>query len=343
MILDARMFDTFDRCQRRFAHERTHEPRTVTPTGLMYAGVEGSMTSADPCEGAKDAITQKTAWMDVNAGDLSPISAVRHVEAMAEVIGLALREKLGRATRPQPQSLGEHEWHSSLFVCSGKLHRIILVSYIDDDTLRSFAHSWGTIGELVAMQHPLTLTLVVIGAQRGGRRHSPWAKGFLHPIQKQLRIGRRKEGQADGFTTGWKEVWREQSGIKAETWLERMKSDEQLGDLIVSRRMQYRAEDGRMVQARKDMLTLAGQMESASPDAPMRRSSCDEIGRGACPFQPVCYSPLGLKVEDFPHLYRERETLHVELKAGTLAGHTDGHMPLPTSAHTAQHPPAAGS
>ena len=41
MILSAPRYDVFDRCPRRYALERTHEPRSISPLGLMYAGVEG--------------------------------------------------------------------------------------------------------------------------------------------------------------------------------------------------------------------------------------------------------------------------------------------------------------
>jgi hypothetical protein len=327
MILTSQLFDTMDRCERRLAFERDHQPTSITPLGLLYAAVEGSLVASDPCEGAKWAIADVTQSRDVNAGDLSPISAVKHAEAMAEVIGLALREKFGQAKMPEPVAFHEHEWQSNLFECRGQLHRIILGSYLDDDSLRSFAHSWQTIGELAALERSLTLTVVIIGAQRGGRRHSPWSKGFLHPIQKTLRIGRRKAGQGDGFTTGWKEIWREQSDIKAETWLDRMKTDEMLGDLIVTRKIQYRGEDERMKAARREMLILADQMGSASVDAPMRRSSCDEIGRGACPWQPVCYSPVPVSPDDLPHLYRIREMRPEVPAGGTLAGHTFAHTP----------------
>jgi hypothetical protein len=240
----------------------------------------------------------------VNAGDLSSLSAVRHVESMAEVIGLALRAKLGRASMVPRARLGEHEWQSNLFECRGDLHRIILCSHIDDDSLRSFAHSWGTIGELAALERSITLTAVIIGAQRGGRRHSPWAKGFLHPVQKSLRFAPRKKD--DGFTANWKTCWREQTEIKAETWVERMKTDEVLEELIVSRRIQYKGDDARMVQARKDILSLAELQVRARTSDPMRRSSCDEIGRGPCPWQAVDYSPTPVTPADLPHLYRLR-------------------------------------
>ena len=214
MILEPRIFDTFDRCPRRYALERTHEPRSISGLGLMYAGVEGGVVAPDPGEGAKDAVRAVTAVKDVDAGPLAAISAVRHVGLMAEVIALALRRKLGPMARLQdPVHMGKHQWHSGLFETrSAILHRFVLVSHIDDDVLRGFAHSWGTVGELAALGRDVTLTFIAIGAQRGGRRHGAWSKCFQHPVQKtMLRFGRRKG--SNGFTSGWLErCWREHDG-----------------------------------------------------------------------------------------------------------------------------------
>lgn len=307
MILSAQLFHTFDRCGRRLAFERDYEATSISSLGLLYAAVEAALIGSDPAQSAKDAILALTQRLDVTSGELSPISVVRHVESMAEMIALALQAKLGHMKRLDPIPFGDHRWQSNLFEDrSGFLHRLILVSHMDDDTLRAFAHSWGTIGELAALERPLALTIVIIGAQRGGRRHSAWSKGFQHPIQKVLRFQQRKK--ADGFTQGWKEIWREQSDIKAETWLERMQIDDILPELIVSRRINYRADDERMKAARRDMLALIPMMVAVTTEEPMRRSSCDELGRGACPFSPCCYSPTPVTPQDLPHLYRLRET-----------------------------------
>lgn len=307
MILSAALYDTWDRCPRRLALERTHEPRSVSSTALLYAGIEGGIVADDPGAGAIDACRSITARYDVRSGDLAPMSAVRHIGWMAEVIALTLRRKLGVAQRLPRVPFVSHEWQSGLFEFRSGLHRIVLCSYLDDDSLRGFAHAWGTVGELAALERDVTLTAVVVGAQRGGRRHSHWAKCWQHPVQKSaLRFSRRKGGKAEGFTDRWREVWRELTDISAATWLDKMVADDVLGDLIVSRRIPYRDEDARMVQARADMLAILPQMESASVDDPMRRSSCDEVGKPSCPFQPVCWSPTPVAVGELEHLYRRR-------------------------------------
>lgn len=303
MILTARDLDAFDRCPRRFAFEQQFSPRTISPLGLLYAAVEASLTANDPSQGSKDAILDVTSRLEVASNDLSPLSTVHHVEMLSEIISIALRARYGRAKRIPDVALDAHQWRSNLFeLKSGDLHRIILTSDLNDDSLRSFAHSWLTIGELAALERPLTLTVIIIGASRGGRRHSPWTKAFQHPIQKSALRFKRKKAE-EGFTDKWKEVWREQTEIKAETWLERMKTDDVFDDLIASRGVRFRGDDNRMIQARREMIEIADLISTARTDAPMRRSSCDEIGRGACPFQNVCYHPNPVTPADFPHLY----------------------------------------
>jgi hypothetical protein len=185
MILTAAQYDTFDRCSRRLGLEKTHEPRSISPLALLYAGIEGGLLEGKPL----DAIRAITAHKDVTTTDLAAMSVVRHVGFLAEVISLALRRKLGECSRLPAVKLGAHEWHSNLYETAKGLHRIVLVSYLDDDALRSFAHGWGTVGELAALQRDITLTAVVIGASRGGRRHSHWSKCFQHPVQKSRVCG----------------------------------------------------------------------------------------------------------------------------------------------------------
>jgi hypothetical protein len=303
MNLSAQLLDTIDECPRRFALERTHETRTISPMGLLYAGVEGGIADS----GAFDAIRSITAVKDVDSGQLAAISAVRHIGFMAEVISLALTRKFGQFRRLETISFGKHQWSSNLFESKHGLHRILLMSSLDDDALRGYAHSWGTVGELVAIRKDITLTAVVVGAQWAGRRHAHWTRCFQHPIQKSaLRFARRRGGKADGFTEGWREVWREATDIGAATWVDRMASDDVLDDLIRTHRVPYRPEDHRMVLAKRDMLKILPQMEGASYDDQMRRSSCDSVF-GACPWQARCWSPTEVDLSDLAHLYRARQ------------------------------------
>ena len=72
MIVESRLFDTFDRCSRRLGLEKTHEPRSISPLGLLYAGIEGGLLTGDPL----NAIRAITAEKDVTSSDLAPMSVV---------------------------------------------------------------------------------------------------------------------------------------------------------------------------------------------------------------------------------------------------------------------------
>ena len=306
MILSSRLFDTFDRCPRRYALERTHEPRSISGLGLMYAGVEGGVVAPDPGEGAKDAVRAVTAVKDVDAGPLAAISAVRHVGLMAEVIALALRRKLGPMARIAPVPMGKHQWHSGLFETrSAILHRFVLVSHIDDDVLRGFAHSWGTVGELAALGRDVTLTFIAIGAQRGGRRHGAWSKCFQHPVQKtMLRFGRRKG--SNGFTDGWKDIWREQTDIAAARWLDQMQADDVLTDLIQSRTVPYRKDDARIAQAKSRTCSRFFRRWSRLRWTPRCGAQVATIpSKGVCPWQAAVLESVSGGIEELGHLYRE--------------------------------------
>ena len=126
----------------------------------------------------------------------------------------------------------------------------------------------------------------------------------LPAIPLMLRFGRRKG--SNGFTSGWVDVWREMTDIAADRWLDQMQADDVIGDLIQSRTVPYRKDDARIAQAKTDMFTILPAMESASVDSPMRRSSCDDPIKGACVWQPLCWSPSPVDIDDLLHLYRTK-------------------------------------
>jgi len=301
MTLSARILDEYDRCQRRYAFSQKYDSRLISPLGVLYEAVESALVSDDPEETAKHATMEAAASHQLILSDLNSFMTIRHTGFLAGIIALALRERLGPLIRVESTS----DWESSLFETeSGTRHRIELVSHFDDDRLRSAAHSWRVIGELVALEAPLTLTAVVIGPQRGGRRHSEWSKGLMHPQNRALRFAPRQH-KAAGLTAGWTKVWREQESVPTARWLAQMRQDAVLDQLIVSREIMYRETDARMVAAKREMAILAAEMQEAAKQYhPMRRSSCDEFG--GCPFQAICYSPNGQRPEDFPGLYSIR-------------------------------------
>jgi hypothetical protein len=312
MKLSAELLDRWDRCERRFAFSQRYEPKMITALGILYAALDAALVSPDPEQAAKDTAMRLASRKAMVLTEINKFTTVRHVESLAAIISVALRRRLGELEKVQYWTDGEIGWDSALYRDKdGNLHRIELVAHFDDDRLRSCAHSWRVIGEMAALRSPIVLTMVVIGTQRGGRRHSPWTKGLLHPVNKALRFAPRNAKKA-GFGDTWNQVWREQKlEIPTELWLGQMHKDGVLDDLIVSRRVGYKPEDHRMVAAREEMIQISESMSSASESAPMRRSSCDEWG--GCPFSPVCYSITQKSPDDFPNLYSPLDTLQVKL------------------------------
>lgn len=318
MTLSAELLDRWDRCERRFALSREYEPRLISPFGVLYSALEAALLAPDPEQVAKDETMRLASTHDLVLTELNQFMTVRHTGYLAGILAVALRERLGELHRVPPSE----EWESGLLETpTGIRHRIELVSHLDDDRLRASAHSWRVIGELAALQSPLTLTAVVIGPQRGGRRHSEWTKGLRHPVNRALRFAPRNNKKS-GFSEGWEKVWREQENLSTEKWIAQMRQDGVLDQLIISREIGYNPDDNRIIAAQREMEEIAQLMSLASPASPMRRSSCDEFG--GCPFATVCYSPTAATPASFPHLYwpREPDTLGATLEEYMSAHHT---------------------
>lgn len=327
MKLSARMLDDFDKCERRFAFLQKYEPKLISPLGMLYAALEAAVVDPDPEQAAQDACMRLASTRELQVEHLNAFLTIRHTGFLAGIIAVALRERLGILKRCDIAP----NWESALFeTATGIRHRIELVSHFDDDRLRAAAHSWRVVGELAALQTPLTLTAVVIGPQRGGRRHSEWSKGLLHPQHHGLRFVRRNQKNV-GFNDSWEKVWREhRSEISTAKWLEEMKQDGVVENLILSREIAYK-DDNRMEQARRDMEFFAVAMEGSYERAPMRRSSCDDWG--GCPFAHVCWNPTEASPADFPALYsiRAADRQHEEPASGT-SGLDTAALPRPVRA-----------
>jgi hypothetical protein len=76
--------------------------------------------------------------------------------------------------------------------------------------------------------------VIVLGQSREGKRHSAWAKGLLHPVNKKLRF-RKKNAVSEPFKSSWEQIWREDHDeITTRDWLQTMLSDGVLQDLCFS-------------------------------------------------------------------------------------------------------------
>jgi hypothetical protein len=184
---------------------------------------------------------------------------------------------------------------------SGTLHRWIVCDSFDDEVLAREAHSWAVIGDMVMADAPLMLHAIDIGQQRSGRRHSPWARCYRHPIIAGQCRFQRPDGKG-----GWRklsgEKWRplwysDQTRPDPEAWCDLMDADGVTPSLLhhisisqpspaQSRRIH--AEIARLASEMAG--TLAAHSRPESPmTVPMSRASCDPVG-GPCAYQQCCFA-----------------------------------------------------
>src|SRR5271167_4450961 len=158
------MLDSYDRCERRYAFSREWESKSISPLALLYRALEAAITTPDdPEQVAKDVTLEIAQKSELQTGGENAFMIIRHIGYLAGIIAVALTEKYGKFTKLPPKHTKDFEWESNLFRVGKRNHRIELVSHLDDDRLRSIAHSWATVGELAALESQLTLTAIVIG------------------------------------------------------------------------------------------------------------------------------------------------------------------------------------
>jgi hypothetical protein len=219
---------------------------------------------------------------------------------------LTAMSRLVLLTVSRPPPIGMMEGQTSYLPLSwpddsGTLHRWITCDAFDAEVLAREAHSWHVLGDMVMCDAPLMLHAVEIGQQRAGRRHSPWARCYKHPvIAGQFRF-QRPDGRGGWRKLSgdqWKPVWyADQTRPDPEAWCDLMDADHVTQSLLhhISIAQPSAAQARRI---RGEILQVAGEMERAarlsplpeSPMAvPMARSACDPVW-GPCPWQHGCFA-----------------------------------------------------
>jgi hypothetical protein len=157
-----------------------------------------------------------------------------HLAALSDIITAAVRKPSERPWLiPEDVRIGDGPtWRSAAYLSPDRnyLRRIAVVSNWGDDRHFGECRGWFSLGEMVAYSLPMQLVVAVIGSSRGGKRHSPWTKGLLHPVNKRLRF-KKKNSVNEPFKATWLPVWREDHDeITSESWLQSMLDDYVLQD-----------------------------------------------------------------------------------------------------------------
>ena len=107
--------DIYDRCERRYAYELEWESKIISPLGLLYRSLEGSLPEALPEEAAKSIALKVMSTMELQVTALDPYAVATHVDFLAGIIATFIRAKLG-ALMPAPKNQQDgYEWTPGTF------------------------------------------------------------------------------------------------------------------------------------------------------------------------------------------------------------------------------------
>lgn len=227
---------SMDRCQRAAFWGQSWEAPSIHPNEVLRRAVEAGLETdeEDPGQFAGDMVMTFAAERTLDVDGSQYTCAIHHA-ALADIIVTALRGSKDPWARPADCPMKSLAWESSCFLAASgtRLHRVLMVDRWSEDRFRSEIHSWKGWGEVAAYGMPQTLHVVLIGQRRDGRHHSPWSKGWLHPRSRTLRI-RKRSGEFDGK---WSECWRETADFSRDHWLDSMREDYVLPDVLFEKEL----------------------------------------------------------------------------------------------------------
>ena len=286
-MISAEQLNTYETCPRRYKWTDRYELLRISPVKALYVALDaGLRTESDPEQTAESTFLGLAGkpGLDVAGGNVYAMAM--HYAKLAGILTVALRSAYTAPWRPvDPVILPDgSEWRSGLYN-AGAAHplRLALVDRWTDDRKLVEIGSWRTLGETCALNVTILVTAITIGPSQGQRRHSPWTRCYRHPRNRTFRLQRK--GSEEDFGKAWARVWREDSSIPTALWLDKMREDGCMEDLVHTvqvppprLRNAYLAE---MMRMSKEISEL--------PDVPqMRLSGC--YGFSQCPFVGVCPS-----------------------------------------------------
>ena len=291
MILSSERLVSYELCPRRFRWTQDYATFRVSPIRALYMALDAGLRSEkDPERAAENQVMTLAASPGLDLTGENVYGVAMHYAKLAGILTTALRSTSSGPWKPYP---GTDTWESACYdMGDGKPRRVALVDRWSDDRRQDEVYGWRSLGEVCALDSPILLTALVIGSSRDQHRYSAWTRAHQHPRNRLIRFQRRSTDE--GFGVSWHPVWREDSGIPTEAWLNQMKKDGCMEDLVHTsvvsvppRRADYLAEMGR----------LAGEMESTAANPTMRLAGC--FGFSPCPFGCVCHGTKEPRPENY--------------------------------------------
>jgi hypothetical protein len=293
-MLTAEKFAVQEICPRRREWTDKYQNFRVSIMGAVYRALDaGLRAESDPERAAENQMIALASnpGLDLEGPEVYPIAM--HHARLAGIISVCLRSGGKAPWRPWGDVDGSFPWRSACYDAGdGQPRRVVLVDRWSDDRKMQETHGWRTVGELVALNRPIVLTSVEIGSSRAGRRVSPWTRCYLHPRNRMYRF--RRQSAAEDFGANWKPVWREDSSIKTDEWLDRM-TEEGCMDQVKSCVVPVPTRPAAYL---REMERLASEMRVVG-EPPMRLAGCYDRMSGPCVFACVCHG----KKQPQPELY----------------------------------------
>jgi hypothetical protein len=186
---------------------------------------------------------------------------------------------------------------------AGLLHRWITVERWDDDALHREAHSWWTIGDVVAARAPMVLHAIEVGSVRDGRHSCVWTRAYEHPSMPWLPPKFVKPPD-----TSWKPLYYlDQNRYNAGEWLALAARERAFEARVHELRIECPSErlcDEITSQIKTEQSFMA-QLDGDWSGLPMSRGACDLFY--PCAYQQICYDTSRTPIEKMG-LYVRRET-----------------------------------
>jgi len=233
----AELLTAFEECPRKAFWMQSWQRSRMDASQMLQAAIRAGVTTerkdfgeaaGEECYGLGSDPGLQSEHYDVHG-------EVIHLACIADLLVTAIRKPTDRPWGiPEPIRMGEGSlWASSAYLdhSGSHLRRVVLVSNWSDDRHYSECRSWFSLGNVCVYHLPMQLVVIVLGQSREGKRHSAWAKGLLHPVNKKLRF-RKKNAVGEPFKSSWEQIWREDHDeITTHDWLQTMLDDGVLTDL----------------------------------------------------------------------------------------------------------------
>ncbi len=232
----AELLTAFETCPRKGFYGRSWALQRLSPSRMVSEALRVALTAPnDPGkpfgETAGDAMMQLGEDRGLDTDIHNIYDVVVHHACLADILVSAIRKPADPPwLLPEPVQ----NWRSGCYLSpdGSHLRRVVLVTHWTDEREVSESRSWFSIGEIIHYELPMQLVVLVIGQQRNGKRHSPWAAGFLHPQNHTLRFRKKGRSVSEVFNDKWERINREDHAeISRETWLNGMLKDDVLPEV----------------------------------------------------------------------------------------------------------------